>query len=39
VRTGGFSVGELEKAGADRVFDSLPELIDALDDTVFRAAD
>lgn len=39
VRTGGFSVGELEEAGADQVFNSLNELIDSLDDTVFRAAD
>lgn len=39
VRTGGFSIGELEEAGADRIFDSLLELLDAIDDTVFRAAD
>ena len=33
VRTGGFSVEELTKAGASRVFDSLREFADALDDT------
>ncbi|CAA9339318.1 MAG: HAD-superfamily hydrolase, subfamily IA, variant 1 [uncultured Nocardioidaceae bacterium] len=39
VRTGGFSVEELEEAGADRVFNSLAELVESIDDTVFRAAD
>ena len=34
VRTGGFSVEELEQAGASRVFESLAELRDSLDDTV-----
>lgn len=33
VRTGGFSHDELTAAGADGVFDSLGELIDALDET------
>jgi HAD superfamily hydrolase (TIGR01549 family) len=33
VRTGGFSVEELTDAGAGRVFDSLRELADKLDDT------
>ena len=33
VRTGGFSVAELTDAGADIVFESLPELIANLDDT------
>ncbi|WP_299037914.1 HAD family hydrolase [uncultured Pseudokineococcus sp.] len=33
VRTGGFSIGELEDAGAVRVFDSLVELRQNLDDT------
>ncbi len=33
VRTGGFSVEELQDAGASRVFDSLQEFCDALDDT------
>ncbi|MEV7625228.1 HAD family hydrolase [Actinoplanes sp. NPDC089786] len=33
VRTGGFSVEELTEAGAARVFDSLIDLRDALDDT------
>ncbi|GIF02800.1 HAD family hydrolase [Actinoplanes siamensis] len=33
VRTGGFSVEELKDAGAVRVFDSLVELREALDDT------
>jgi HAD superfamily hydrolase (TIGR01549 family) len=31
VRTGGFSVGELEEAGARRVYDSMPELHQDLD--------
>ncbi len=39
VRTGGFSDAELQKAGADQVFDSLPELVASIDDTAFRAAD
>lgn len=34
VRTGGFSVDELLEAGAARVFDSLGELAEHLDDTV-----
>jgi HAD superfamily hydrolase (TIGR01549 family) len=34
VRTGGFSVGELEQAGASCVFDSLTELREQLDDTL-----
>ncbi|PRX50901.1 phosphoglycolate phosphatase [Prauserella shujinwangii] len=34
VRTGGFSVDELAAAGADAVFESLPDLRAALDDTV-----
>ena len=33
VRTGGFSTDELTEAGAVRVFDSLRELLDGLDDT------
>jgi len=33
VRTGGFSIGELQDAGAVRVFDSLVELRNNLDDT------
>ncbi len=33
VRTGGFSVSELEEAGATRVFDSLRALHDSLDET------
>jgi HAD superfamily hydrolase (TIGR01549 family) len=33
VRTGGFSVEELREAGAERVFDSLVELRESLDDT------
>ncbi len=33
VRTGGFSTEELQEAGAARVFDSLAELRDCLDDT------
>ena len=33
VRTGGFSVEELTDAGAERVFDSLREFTDELDDT------
>lgn len=33
VRTGGFSVDELQEAGAVAVFDSLRDLIDGLDDT------
>jgi HAD superfamily hydrolase (TIGR01549 family) len=33
VRTGGFSRDELTDAGAQAVFDSLDELVDALDDT------
>jgi HAD superfamily hydrolase (TIGR01549 family) len=36
VRTGGFSVEELREAGAERVFDSLAELADGLDDTRLR---
>ncbi len=39
VRTGGFSIAELEEAGADHVFSSLTELIDGLDGTAFHAAD
>ena len=39
VLTGGFSVEELEEAGADRVFHSLPELIESIDDTSFGAVD
>ena len=34
VRTGGFSVEELTEAGASRVFESLREFVDGLDDTV-----
>ncbi|WP_326822163.1 HAD family hydrolase [Streptosporangium sp. NBC_01756] len=37
VRTGGFSPGELRKAGAAHVFDSLTELIANLDHTPLRA--
>lgn len=37
VRTGGFSVGELEEAGAQRVYDSLPELHRDLDRTPLSA--
>jgi phosphoglycolate phosphatase-like HAD superfamily hydrolase len=33
VRTGGFSVEELIDAGAERVFDSLRELAEKLDET------
>ncbi len=33
VRTGGFSVEELIEAGAERVFDSLREFADNLDET------
>lgn len=33
VRTGGFSPAELREAGARTVFDSLPDLLGALDDT------
>lgn len=36
VRTGGFSVDELEEAGAAQVFESLVELREHLDDTVLR---
>lgn len=39
VLTGGFSVEELEKAGADRVFSSLTELIENVDSTRLSAAD
>ncbi len=38
VRTGGFSVEELREAGAERVFDSLVELRESLDDTALAAA-
>lgn len=38
VRTGGFGVDELRAAGAQAVFDSLPELTAALADTALRAA-
>lgn len=38
VRTGGFSVEELREAGASRVFDSLVELRDGLDDTPLAVA-
>jgi HAD superfamily hydrolase (TIGR01549 family) len=38
VRTGGFSVEELQEAGAARVFTSLVELRDALDDTALARA-
>ncbi len=37
VRTGGFSPQELQQAGALRVYDSLNELRDGLDDTPLRA--
>lgn len=37
VRTGGFSPPELQQAGALRVYDSLTELRDGLDDTPLRA--
>ena len=33
IRTGGFSVEELEHAGADEVFDAVTDLVDALDRT------
>jgi phosphoglycolate phosphatase-like HAD superfamily hydrolase len=39
VRTGGFSVEELTDAGAVRVFDSLRELVENLDDTPLAQAD
>jgi HAD superfamily hydrolase (TIGR01549 family) len=39
VRTGGFSVDELRDSGASRVFDSLVELHDALDETPLAAVD
>ena len=39
VRTGGYAVDELRDAGASRVFDSLPELRAALDDTVLARPD
>lgn len=38
VLTGGFSVEELEKAGAQRVFDSLTALREAMDDLELKAA-
>jgi HAD superfamily hydrolase (TIGR01549 family) len=37
VRTGGFSVGELEDSGAAQVFESLVELREKLDDTILKA--
>ena len=39
VRTGGFGTDELQEAGASAVFDSLGELLDALDDTALGAPD
>ncbi len=39
IRTGGFSVDELRESGASRVFDSLVDLREALDDTPLAAAD
>lgn len=38
VLTGGFSVEELEQAGARRVYDDLPGLLDDLDNTALAAA-
>jgi HAD superfamily hydrolase (TIGR01549 family) len=39
VRTGGFGTDELQEAGASAVFDSLGELLEALDDTALGAPD
>jgi HAD superfamily hydrolase (TIGR01549 family) len=39
VRTGGFGTDELQEAGASAVFDSLGELLEALDDTALAAPD
>jgi phosphoglycolate phosphatase-like HAD superfamily hydrolase len=39
VRTGGFSTEELIEAGAERVFDSLRELVENLDHTPLAGAE
>jgi phosphoglycolate phosphatase-like HAD superfamily hydrolase len=39
IRTGGFSVEELTAAGAARVFESLRELREGLDDTLLARPD